>query len=319
MKPSTDITVSVRAGKGTQWALASKSFRRNWDLYLILIPVIAYFIIFKYIPMYGVQIAFRDFMATKGITGSPWAGFKHFRRFFDSYYFWRLLGNTLGISVYQLVAGFPVPIILSLMINELRNKFLKKTAQLVTYAPHFLSVVVVVGMMSLFLSPQYGIVNKVIKFFGKEPIFFMAKPEYFKTLYVFSGIWQNAGWDSIIYLAAIVGIDQEIYEAATVDGASRFQKIWHVTLPGIMPTVIILLILNSGRIMNVGFEKVFLMQNNMNIDASDVISTYVYRSGILSAQYSFSAAVDLFNSVINCILLVAVNTISRKVSETSLW
>lgn len=292
---------------------------RNYDLYIMLIPAILYFLIFHYLPMYGVQLAFKDFVATEGIWGSPWVGFKHFERFFNGYNFWRLINNTLGISLYSLAVGFPVPIILAIMMNELRNGAIKNTVQTITYAPHFLSTVVVAGMIISFLSPSNGIVNKLIVALGGQPIYFMIEPGWFKTIYVLSDVWQHMGWNSIIYMAALAGIDPELHEAAIVDGASRLKRIWHIDLPGIMPTVVILLILNVGSIMNVGFEKVFLLQNNLNMPSSDVISTYVYRMGILGAQYSFSTAVGLFNSVINFILLVVVNAVSRRVNDVSLW
>ncbi len=303
----------------SRMALLAKRVRKNWGLYVLISPVIAFFILFEYVPMYGVQIAFKNFVAVKGIWGSPWAGFKHFERFFASYYFWRLMKNTLGIGVYQLLVGFPVPILLALAVNEVRSKKFSRFVQTVTYAPHFLSTVVMVGLLMIFLSPQTGLLNKAIVLFGGEPIPFLTEPAWFKTVYVFSGIWQQMGWSSIIYLAALTGIDQQLHEAARVDGASRLQRIWHINLPGIMPTIIVLLILQIGSIVGVGFEKVYLMQNSLNMPASDVISTNVYRSGILGAQYSYSAAVGLFNSVINFILLVTVNRIARKVSETSLW
>lgn len=307
------------ASKKSQRVNVSKSIRRNWDLYLLILPVIAYFIIFQYWPIYGAQIAFKDFVATKGIWGSPWVGFKHFERFFNSYYFWRLIKNTIGINIYQLAVGFPIPIILALMMNEVRNTAFKKTVQTVTYAPHFISTVVLVGMMTAFLSPNSGLVNQIIKAFGGEPIYFMADPAWFKTLYVLSSIWQNMGWNSIIYMAALAGIDPQLHEAAIVDGATRLQRIWHINIPGIMPTIIILLIMECGRMMNIGFDKAFLMQNQLNMDASDVISTYIYRTGLVGAQYSFSTAVGLFNSAINFALLLLVNNISKHVSETSLW
>lgn len=298
---------------------AIRAILRHWQLYVLIAPVLIYFIVFHYMPMYGVQIAFKDFIATKGIGGSPWVGFKHFERFFDSYFFWRLLKNTLGISLYELAVGFPIPIVLALMINEVRHGKYKKFVQTVTYAPHFLSTVVLVGIVIMFLSPTSGIVNTIIKAFGGEPIFFMTEPEWFKTIYVLSGVWQQMGWSSIIYLAALAGIDPGLHEAAKVDGATRLQRIWHINLPGIMPTVVILLILNIGSLMGVGFEKVFLMQNSLNNESSDVISTYVYRSGLLGAQYSFAAAVGLFNSVVNFILLLTVNRIARAVNQASLW
>lgn len=286
---------------------------------MLFFPVIVYFVVFQYFPMYGVQIAFKDFIATKGIWGSSWVGFKHFERFFESFYFWRLIKNTLGIGLYELAVGFPVPIVLALMINEIRSKFFKRFVQTVTYAPHFLSTVVIVGLILIFLSPATGMINQLLGLFGIGPISFMTEPGWFKSIYVLSGVWQHMGWSSIIYLAALTGIDPQLHEAARVDGASRLQRIWHINLPGIMPTIVILLILNVGSVLGVGFEKVFLMQNSLNMSASDVISTHVYRSGILGAQYSFSAAVGLFNAVVNFIMLIVVNRIARKVSETSLW
>lgn len=296
-----------------------KSYRKNWELYVLISPVVLYFLLFEYWPMYGVQIAFKDFIASQGIWGSPWVGLKHFERFFDSYFFWRLIRNTLGISLYELAVGFPVPILLALMINEVRQKRFQRWVQTITYAPHFLSTVVVVGMVVMFLSPNQGIVNAIIRAFGGDEIAFMTQPEWFKSIYVLSGVWQHMGWSSVIYLAALAGIDPQQHEAARVDGASRLQRIWHINLPGIRPTIVILLILNVGSVMGVGFEKVFLMQNSLNMPASDVISTYVYRSGIIGAQYSFSAAVGLFNSIVSFILLLSVNRIARKLSETSLW
>ncbi len=296
-----------------------KSIKNDWSLYLLITPVIIYFLVFQYWPMYGVQIAFKDFLAVKGIWNSPWVGFKHFERFFSNYQFWRLLKNTLGISIYQLAVGFPLPILLALMMNEVGNKYFKKTVQMATYAPHFLSTVVLAGMVISFLSPTNGIINSLITFFGGKPIYFMAEPGWFKTIFVFSGVWQNAGWGSIIYMAALAGIDPSLYEAAEIDGASKIKRILYVTIPGILPTAIILLILDSGKIMNVGFEKSFLMQNPLNISSSEVISTYVYKSGLVGAQYSFATAVGLFNSVVNFILLLTVNKISKSTSETGLW
>ncbi|MFK7691880.1 ABC transporter permease [Paenibacillus sp. HJGM_3] len=296
-----------------------RTAKNNWRLYVLVSPVIAYFIVFEYMPMYGLQIAFKNFIATKGIWGSPWVGFKHFERFFESYYFWALIKNTLGISLLSLIFGFPAPILLALFINETRHRLFQRVVQTVTYAPHFLSTVVLVGMVMMFLSPKNGLINQLIVWFGGEPISFMTEPSWFKTIYVSSGIWQQMGWSSIIYLAALTGIAPQLHDAARVDGAGRLQRIWHINLPGIMPTVVILLILNVGSVMSVGFEKVFLMQNSLNIESSDVISTYVYRTGIVGAQYSFSAAVGLFNSLINFVLLVLVNSLARRMKQTSLW
>lgn len=296
-----------------------KGILQNYELYIFLLPAVLYFLIFHYGPMYGIQIAFKNFIPTKGIWGSPFVGLKHFKNFFDSYYFWVLIKNTVGISLYSLVAGFPIPIILALMLNEVKNRRFKKLVQNVTYAPHFISTVVMVGMMVVFLSPSNGVVNEVIKALGGEPISFMTRSSMFKSIYVWSGIWQNAGWGSIIYLATLSGIDQQLHEAAIMDGATRLQRIRFINIPGIMPTMVIMLIMNTGSIMSVGFEKVFLMQNSLNMETSDVISTYVYRMGLLNAQYSFSAAIGLFNSIINFALLVTVNTLAKRLNETSLW
>lgn len=296
-----------------------KSVTKNLGLYVMLIPVLAYFVVFHYWPMYGIQIAFKNFYASMGIWDSPWIGFDHFERFFKSYYFIRLIKNTIGISLYYLIVGFPIPLLLALMMNEMKNRFMKKTLQTVTYAPHFLSVVVLTGIVIAFLDPKNGMVNNILQQFGLDPISFMTEAGWFKSIYVWSGVWQNMGWNSIIYMAALAAIDPQQVEAAIIDGASKFQRILYVTIPGIMPTAIILFILNCGSIMNVGFEKVFLLQNEINKPASDVISIFVYNSGIIGSQYSFSSAVGLFNSVINFILLLGVNRLSRKVTETSLW
>lgn len=296
-----------------------KRIVRHWELYLLLVPVIAYFIIFHYWPMYGVQIAFKHFSPMKGITGSEWIGFIHFERFFDSFFFSRLLWNTVGISVYELLVGFPIPILLALMINEVRSSRFKRLVQTVTYAPHFLSTVVLVGMLVTFLSPTSGVINHLLGVFGIEPVSFMTEASWFKTLFVGSNIWQNAGWSSIIYIAALTNIDPQMHEAAMIDGAIRMKRIWHINLPGIMPTIIILFVLNIGSIMNVGFEKVFLMQNDLNMEASDVFATYVYRSGVLGAQYSFASAVGLFNSMVNLILLFSVNRAAKRISGSGLF
>lgn len=319
MEPTVVNKKSILIKKKNSWLKFQKALCKNYDLYILILPVILYFVIFNYAPMYGVQIAFKNFIATRGIWGSPWVGLDHFQRFFKSYYFIRLLSNTLGISLYALIIGFPAPILLALMMNEAKNKTFKKSVQTITYAPHFLSTVVITSILISFLSPRNGIINQILELFGKEPVYFMAETSWFKTLYVFSGIWQNVGWGSIIYVAALSGIDIQLYEAAMVDGASKFKRLIYITLPFLMPTAVTLLILNVGGIMNVGFEKVFLMQNDRNMAASDVISTYVYRSGLLGAEFSFSSAVGLFNSVINFIVLISVNKIARKLTETSLW
>jgi putative aldouronate transport system permease protein len=264
-----------------------------------------------------VQIAFKNFVAVKGIWGSDWVGFVHFSRFFNAYFFWDLIWNTLSINLYAL-ALFPVSIIVALSLNELRDGKFKKIAQTITYAPHFISVVVFVGMIIAFLDPSTGIVNQFLKLLGFEPIHFMTSPQWFKTIFVLSGEWQNLGWGAIIYLAALAGIDPQLHEAARVDGASKLQRIIHINIPGILPTIIILLILNTGNLMSVGFEKILLMQNSLNLESSQVIQTYVYDIGILTGQFSYSAAVGLFNSVVNLTILVFFNRLARR-TGTSLW
>ncbi len=314
------LAIGTREGikqkrRRTKW----RKVLQNWQLYLFLLPAVVYFFVFHYIPMYGVQIAFKEFNPSLGIWGSPWVGFEHFQRFFESYYFWDLIKNTLGISVYALLVGFPLPIILALAINEVKDGLFKRGVQTITYAPHFISVVVMAGMIIAFLSPTTGIINLALGALGIEPIPFMSDPKWFKTVYVLSDVWQNTGWGTIIYLAALAGVDPQQHEAAIVDGATRWQRIWYINIPTLIPTMVILLILNTGSLLAVGFEKILLLQNPLNMESSDVISTFVYRSGLLEAQYSFAAAVGLFNAVINAILLVMVNYIARKKSETSLW
>ncbi|GIP00257.1 MULTISPECIES: ABC transporter permease [Paenibacillus] len=315
LSQSLSVNTMPNRKKNTLW----RRMIRNWELYLFIAPAFLYFVIFHYGPMYGIQIAFKNFIPTLGITGSPWVGFDHFERFFNSYYFWDLLWNTLSISLYELAIGFPLPIILALAFNEVKDSFFKRTVQTVTYAPHFISVVVMSGMIITFLSPSSGMIVNFVEMLGFQAPQFLTDPAWFKTVYVLSGVWQSAGWGTIIYLAALSGVDPQLHEAAVVDGASRFKRILHINIPAIIPTITILLILNMGSILGVGFEKILLLQNPLNMSSSDVISTFVYRSGLVDAQYSFSTAVGLFNSVINAILLIAVNQIARRTSENSLW
>jgi putative aldouronate transport system permease protein len=296
-----------------------RQMARRYDLYLMLLLPIIWYVIFHYAPLYGLQIAFKNFNPGKGIGGSSWVGLEHFVRFFDSYYFWRLLWNTVSINLFSLLIAFPIPIFLALIINEIPNKAFSKWLQNITYIPHFISVVVIVGMISLFLSPTSGPVNLLIQTFGGTPIRFMEEAGWFKTIFIGSNIWQNMGWQSIIYIAALSGINPQLYEAAKIDGASRLRRVWHISLPGIVPAIVILLILDVGHFMNIGFEKVLLMQNSLNSEASDVISTFVYTTGILKGEYGYTTAIGLFNSVINLTLLLLVNRIARKTSETSLW
>jgi putative aldouronate transport system permease protein len=293
--------------------------KKNWQLYAIIALPVMVLLIFSYGPMYGLQIAFKDFVPTRGFAGSKWVGMKHFQTFVTSYQFGRLIKNTLLVSLYSLAAGFPAAIILAVAINECKSKWYKKTVQMITYAPHFISTVVMAGIVIMVLSPYSGVVNNIIQAFGGERIDFMANAGYFRHIYVWSGVWQNMGFNSIIYISALASIDPTLHEAAVVDGAGRWQRIWNIDLPGISSTIIIMLIMNCGHIMSVGYEKILLLQNSVNMSTSDVISTYVYRIGLQNAQYSFSTAVGLFNGIINCILLVSVNKIAKRVSETSLW
>ncbi len=291
----------------------------NYQLYVFLLPTLAYFAVFHYAPIYGLQLAFKDFVAIHGIQNSPWVGFEHFERFFNTFQFRTIIRNTLLLSVYQLVAGVPAPIILALLLNQLRFKRFKRIVQTVTYAPHFISTVVMVGMLFVFLSPRSGVVNHFVELFGGDPVNFMARPEWFRSLYVGSEVWQRTGWGSIIYLAALSSIDPALHEAAIVDGASKLQRIRHIDIPGIMPTVMILLILNMGRLMSVGFQKTFLMQTALNLETSEIIATYIYKVGLLNAQYDFSTAVGLFDSVINLVLILTFNKLARSLGQTSLW
>ena len=296
-----------------------RSGRKYWDLYLLLIPTVTYFVIFHYLPMFGLQIAFRDYVPQMGYTKSPWVGLLYFKRFFSFYSSWKIIANTLMLSALNLLFTFPMPIILALILNEMHLLGYKKVIQTVTYAPHFLSTVVIVGMVTAFCSPSTGVVNSIIKLFGGEPIYFMAKREWFRPLYVISEVWSTMGWNSIIFLSALTDVDQEMYEAATIDGASRFQTLRRITFPSILPTVSIMLIINCGHVMSLGFEKVYLMQTDLNIDVSRVISTFVYEQGILQSQTSYASAIGLMNSVVNFILVISVNWISKKLSEVSLW
>lgn len=296
-----------------------KLMKRNVALYVFLIPAVVYLILFNYTPMYGVQIAFRNFTFADGITGSKWVGMKWFNYFFKAKDFTRILGNTLTLSLYSLLAGFPFPIILALMLHNVPSAGFKKAVQTVTYLPHFISTVVLVGMINCFFSLNSGFVNTMIEGVFGTRINFMGTASLFPHLYVWSGVWQGMGWGSIIYMAALTGISPELHEAAMIDGATKLQRIIHVDLPGIMPTMVILLIMRAGSIMSIGFEKTYLMQNNLNTKVSEVIATYTYKQGMLSTKYSYSAAIGLFNNVINFVFLTVVNEISKRLGDTSLW
>jgi putative aldouronate transport system permease protein len=309
-------TTSGPAGLARRFRRAAA---RDRYLILLILPVVAYYVIFHYIPMYGVVIAFKDFSVHKGILGSDWVGLVWFKQFFQSYYFFRLIRNTFLLSLYTLLWGFPIPILFALLVDELGRSPYKRVVQTMSYMPHFISEVVMVGILMVLLSPSSGVVNKVIAGVGLRPVNFFADKDWFRTLYVSSGIWQSFGWNSIIYLAAISSIDPQMYEAATLDGAGKLQKILYVTLPSIMPTVVILLILNIGSLMSVGYEKIILMYSPATYETADVISTYVYRRGLQSGEYSFAAAVGLFNSVVNLAFLFSSNALSRRITGTGLW
>ncbi|WP_339293117.1 ABC transporter permease subunit [Paenibacillus sp. FSL W8-0187] len=296
----------------------AKDFRRNSTIYLMLLPVVAFYAVFHYGPLYGLQIAFKNFSAGLGIWNSPWVGFQHFSDFFNGFFFERVVSNTIILGAYDLIFVFPASIVLALMLNEVRHRIFKRTVQSITYIPHFISVVVVVGMLVDFLSVD-GLINHIITYFGGKPISFMRLPEWFRTIYTSSAIWQGIGWGSIIYLAAISNIDPSLYEAAKVDGAGRWKQMLQITLPGILPTVIILLILRIGSFMALQDEKILIMYNPVIYETADVIGTYVYRKGILEASYSYSAAVGMFNSLINFMLLIGANYLSKRFTDTKLW
>ncbi|MBO9605623.1 MAG: sugar ABC transporter permease [Paenibacillaceae bacterium] len=295
-----------------------RDFALNKLLYAMMLPVIAYYIVFHYAPMYGALIAFKEYSPAQGISGSEWVGWTNFRDFFESYYFWRILKNTIIISLLTLIFGFPAPIVLALFVNEIRRKFFKRFVQTVTYMPYFISLVVICGMIVEFTN-NGGIINNILASFGYNGQAMLQQPQLFRPIYILSEIWQKVGWESIIYIAALSGIDQEQYEAAHMDGASRWNMMWKITLPGLLPTISILFILRVGNLLNVGFEKIILLYNSATYDTADVISTFVYRKGLIDFGWSYSSAVGLFNSVINLALLVAANRISRKLSESSLW
>lgn len=315
---SQTSTASSPRKKSLRASAPAKSFRLHWQLYLLLLLPLVWVLIFRYWPMFGLQIAFKNFKISKGFWNSSWVGFKYFEQFLTDYSFKRLITNTVGISMYSLIAGFFPPIILAVALNECRHKYFTKGVQTITYMPHFLSTVVVTSILTQLLS-YGGALNTVVKALGGTPRNFLSEPAYFKSIYVWSGVWQSQGYNSIMYLAALAGISPELQEAAYVDGANVWQRIWHVDLPGIIPTAIILLILNTASVLNVGYEKVYLLQNSLNMSASDVISTYVYRVGLVDMNYSFSTAVNLFQSVISLALMAIVNGIARKVSDYSLW
>jgi len=296
-----------------------RTWNHNKALWLLFLPCLLYYLIFRYAPMFGLVITFKDYNLFKGIWASDWVGLKYYRMFFENPDFWPLMKNTFLLGLYKLVFGFPAPIILAILLNEVRKAAFKKFVQTVSYLPHFISNVIVASMLIMFLSPTGGLVNNLLGTFGIGPINFMNEPGMFRGIYVLSEIWQHIGWETIIYLAALTAIDPQLYEAADMDGASRMRKIWHVTLPGISPAIVITLILNIGKVLEIGFEKVFLMQNPAIYDTADIISTYVYRVGMEQGNFSYGASIDLFMGIISLIFIYSANYISRRVSETSLW
>ena len=302
------------ANKVSAWT----KFRRSGTMYILLLPSLIVMLLFTYLPMYGITIAFKDFSPSLGIIGSPWAGVKYFKQFFSSYQFTNTIKNTLVISIYSLVVTFPLPIILALMWSQMKNLIFKKIFQVSTYLPHFISTVVMSGMIILFLSPSQGIIAKLLSLIGITLPNLMGSAKAFPGIYVWTEVWQHVGWDSILYIAALSAVDPTLYEAATIDGATKFQKMIYIDIPMLLPTATIMLILRAGSIMSIGFEKVYLLQNSLNSSSSEIISTYVYKMGMISSQYSLSAAVSLFNNIINLILLLSVNLITKKLNDTSL-
>ena len=294
-------------------------FRRDWQIYVMLAPMVIWFIIFLYKPMYGLQVAFKDYSIFRGVAASPWIGIEHFETLFANSQFLRAVKNTIFISALSLIFGFPVPILLALMFNEIINAIYKKTAQTIVYLPHFISTVIIAGIVITAFSPSAGIINTVIGWFGIEPIYFLIKPEWFRPIFIGSGIWQEAGFSSIIFLAAIAGVNPSLYESAVVDGASRWQMMWKITIPSIMPTIIIMLIIRIGNLMEVGFELIILLYQPATYQTADVINTFIYRQGLQGGQYDLAAAAGLFNAVIAFVLVMAANSLSRRYSRTSLW
>ncbi len=308
---------SIQTKKGLAETLR-KDFKMYKSLYLLALPGIIYFIVYKYIPMYGVTIAFKDYSLYKGIIASPWVGFKHFTNFFNSYYFWRLIRNNLMINFWELVVGFPAPIILALLLNEVKHTRFKKVIQTISYLPHFISGMIICGMIIQFVSTD-GLIVNILVFFGMDRINLLSKPEYFRAIYVGSGIWQGIGWGTIIYLAALSDVDQNLYDAAEIDGAGRFRQALSITLPTIAPTITILMILKIAGMMSAGFEKAYLLQNDVILETADLLETFVFRVGLEDGNYSYATSVSFFKTIVNVCFLITANAFSRKVNETSLW
>ncbi len=322
MNPSTQTAVS-RSGPdpAPRLPLARQiavDWKKHWTLYLMLLPLMIFLLVWNYGPMYGILLAFKDFNVRQGILGSPWVGMKHFKSFFDSPFAYRVIRNTLVINFYNLLVGFPAPILLALLLNEVHNRAFKRTVQTITYMPYFVSVMVVAGMIVDFTASD-GVFGTIAEFFGKTPVNLLGDAKYFRAIYVLSDLWQGLGWNSIIYLSALTAINSELYEAARIDGAGRLRQVLHVTIPGILPTIAILLVLRIGSMMNLGYEKIILLYSGVTYETADVISSFVHRKGIVESNFSFATAVGLFNSVVNFILVVGANRASAKLTDTSLW
>ncbi len=305
--------------KPTRLARITQHLKREWQLYLMLLPTVIWLLVFLYKPMYGLQIAFKDYSVFRGVAGSPWIGFEHFHILFENDQFLRALKNTVIMSAYGLLFGFPIPILLALMFNEVLNQFFKKTAQTIVYLPHFISSVIIAGIVITSFSPSAGIVNTILGWFGVDSIYFLTKPEWFRPIFIGTGIWQEAGFQSIVYLAAIAGVSPTLYESAVVDGANRWQMMWKITIPSIMTTIIIMLIIRIGNILEISFEMIILLYQPATYETADVVNTFIYRQGLQGGQYDFAAAAGLFNAVVAFILVMTANTISKRYSRTSLW
>jgi len=318
--PTEQMVAQVKAvPRFARFADAAQHLRQNWQIYALLAPTIIWFLIFAYVPMYGLQIAFKDYSIFRGIAASPWTGLDHFYDLFANDQFLRAIRNTIIISLLSLAFGFPMPIILALMFNEVVNQTYRKTVQTIVYLPHFISLVIIAGIIISAFSPTTGVVNGMMRAFGMDPVYFLTRPEWFRPLFVGAGIWQEAGFQSIVYLAAIAGISPSLYESAVVDGASRWQMIWKITLPSILPTIVIMLIIRIGNLMEVGFELVVLLYQPSTYQTADVINTFIYRQGLQGAQYDLAAAAGLFNAVVAFMLVMTANTIARRLTRTSLW
>lgn len=320
MKEKLEVLVGIeRKPDLPEWQRWLRRIAKDKALYIMLVPFIAYYLIFFYKPMAGLVVAFQDYSVFKGVAGSPWVGLDNFIAFFQDPYFYRILRNTLLISLFSLFFGFPVPIILALLLNEVRKAWFKKTIQTMTYMPHFISIVVVVGIVTHFLAPTNGLINQVISMLGGEKIYFLTKAEYFRTIYITMNVWKEAGFSAIIYFAALSGINSELYEASYIDGANRWKQTLHVTIPGLLPTVMIMLLLRIGDLLEVGHETILLLYQPATFETADIISTYVYRMGVLETKYGFSTAVGMFNSLVGLILIIFANRLSKRLTDSSLW